>query len=266
MENGETSTLVGEGCSAKLKGKRALITGGNRGIGRMIAERMAAEGARVFVVDQDVSSFSDGDEIRATQTDVTDPGAMARAVEAASEGERLDICVANAGVFTEYNGFVDAAVEEWDRLLRVNLLGVMVTLQASVRRMIADGGGGRLLVTSSAAGVRGEAGWPAYCASKAGVVKVVESLAIELGPKGITVNAVAPGEVDTPMHQRVAEERGGELGRGDQPQAGLLKPGVPLGRLGVPADIAATFAFLASDEASYITGQTLAVDGGALLV
>lgn len=249
-----------------LKGKGALVTGGNSGIGRAIAERMAADGARVTVVDRDVSSFIEDPQIKATRADVADPEAMARVAEVAAEGGRLDICVANAGVFTEYRGFVDATVEEWDRLFRVNLLGVMVTLQAAVRRMLEDDDGGRLLVTSSAAGVRGEAGWPAYCASKAGVIKVVESLAIELGPKGITVNAVAPGEVDTPMHRRVAEERGEELGRGDQAATGLLKPSVPLERLGTPEDIAALFAFLASEQASYITGQTLAVDGGALLV
>jgi NAD(P)-dependent dehydrogenase (short-subunit alcohol dehydrogenase family) len=252
--------------SGGLEGKSALITGGNSGIGRAIAERMAADGARVTVVDRDVSSFPKGSEIKAIQANVADPEAMARAVEVAAEGGRLDICVANAGVFTEYEGFVDAAVEEWDRLFRVNLLGVMVTFQAAVRRMLEDDDGGRLLATSSAAGVRGEAGWPAYCASKAGVIKVVESLAIELGPKGITINAVAPGEVDTPMHRRVAEERSGRLGRGDQAATGLLKPSVPLQRLGTPEDVAALFAFLASEQASYITGQTLAVDGGALLV
>lgn len=249
-----------------LEGRSALITGGNSGIGRAIAERMAADGARVTVVDRDVSSFPEDSQIKVAQADVADPEAVARAVKTAAEGGRLDVCVANAGVFTEYRGFVDATVEEWDRLFRVNLLGVMVTLQAAVRRMLEDDGGGRLLVTSSAAGVRGEAGWPAYCASKAGVIKIVESLAIELGPKGITVNAVAPGEVDTPMHRRVAEERGEELGCGDQAATSLRKPSVPLERLGTPEDIAALFAFLASEQASYITGQTLAVDGGALLV
>jgi len=248
-----------------LTGRRALVTGASRGIGAAVARALAREGARVLAVDlrfDDAACAVAG--VEPYVSDVCDPAALADAVAVAAGDARLDICVANAGVFTEREGFLGDDVAAWRRVIEVNLVGALVTLQAAARTMVADGGGGRLLATSSAAGVRGEAGWPAYCASKAGVIAAVQSLAIDLGPHGITVNAIAPGETDTEMHRGVVAERGTPGPGGDL--AVLLKQGVPLGRPGSVEEVAAVFAFLCSDAAAYVTGQTVAVDGGALLV
>lgn len=250
----------------RLARKTAVVTGGNRGIGRATAERLAADGARVSLVD--LAPLDDGPtgSVRSFVADVSDPVAMEDAMTFACGDGRLDICVANAGVITEFDGFLGGGVGEWERTLRVNLLGVLVTFQAAVRRMVGDGRGGRLLATSSNAGLRGEAGVPAYCASKAGVVALVQSLAVELAPEGITVNAVAPGEIDTAMNARVAVERGNREGRSpDQLRAELVDAAIPARRIGRPAEVAALFAFLASDEASYITGETIRIDGGQTL-
>jgi NAD(P)-dependent dehydrogenase (short-subunit alcohol dehydrogenase family) len=233
-----------------LEGRRALVTGAATGIGAATVRRFEAEGADVLGVD--VAPGFDG-----FTADVTDPEQMAAAVRAAGE---LDVCVANAGV-SLMEPFVEGTVESWTRVIAVNLLGVMVTLQAAARAM-PDGG--RLLATSSIAGLHGEASAAAYCASKAGVVALVRTLAIELGPD-ITVAAVAPGQIETSMSLGDLDEVAERVGRpAEELLRDHLERRVPAHRMGTPDEIAAVFAFLASDEARFINGEVVRVDGGEL--
>ena len=181
---------------------------------------------------------------------------MAAAVRAAGE---LDICVANAGI-SLMQPFLDGDIHSWERVLRVNLLGVMNTFQQAALAMPR---GGRLLATASVAGLRGEPDASAYCASKAGVLGLVRALAIELAPRGLTVNAVAPGQIDTRMNSADLETVSRREGR---PAAELLQAHldqrVPARRLGTPEEVADVFAFLAS--AAFVTGTVVTIDGGEL--
>jgi len=232
-----------------LEGRRALVTGAATGIGAATAARFRAEGAHVVGVDADPAY--DG-----VVADVTDPDQIAAAVLAVGD---LDICVANAGI-SLMQPFLDGDLAAWGRVLQVNLLGVMNTFQQAAMAMPR---GGRLLATASIAGLHGEPEASAYCASKAGVVGLVRSLAIELGPRGFTVNAVAPGQIDTRMNSTDLETVSRREGR---PAAELLQAHldqrVPARRLGTPDEVAGVFAFLASDEAAFISGSVVTIDGG----
>lgn len=233
-----------------LEGRRALVTGAATGIGAATVERFRAEGASVLGVD--VAPGFDG-----FAADVTDPEQMAAAVRAAGE---LDLCVANAGI-SLMEPFLDGSVASWTRVIQVNLLGVMVTLQAAARAMPR---GGRLLATASIAGLHGEASAAAYCASKAGVVALVKTLSIELGPH-ITVNAVAPGQIQTSMSLGDLEEVSMRTGRSAaQLLEDHLEQRVPARRMGTAEEVAAAFAFLAGPEAAFVSGETLRIDGGEL--
>jgi NAD(P)-dependent dehydrogenase (short-subunit alcohol dehydrogenase family) len=234
-----------------LEGRRALVTGAATGIGAATVACFEAEGARVLGVDADPSY--DG-----VVADVTDPDELAAAVLSAGE---LDICVANAGI-SLMQPFLDGEIAAWERVLRVNLLGVMNTFQQAALAMPR---GGRLLATASIAGLHGEAEASAYGASKAGVIGLVRSLAVELAPHGFTVNAVAPGQIDTRMNSTDLEAMSRRQGR---PAPELLQQHldqrVPARRLGTPAEVAALFAYLASDSAQFITGEVIRIDGGEL--
>lgn len=227
------------------------MTGAASGIGEATVARFRAEGAHVVGVDSDP-------EYRGVVADVTDPDELADAVRTAGE---LDICVANAGV-SLMEPFLDGQIRSWERVLRVNVLGVMNTLQLAGRAMPR---GGRLLATASIAGLHGEPGASAYCASKAAVIGLVRSLAVELAPQGFTVNAVAPGQIDTRMNHadlgRVSRREG-------RPAAELLQAHleqrVPARRLGTPDEVARLLAFLGSDSAEFITGEVICIDGGEL--
>jgi NAD(P)-dependent dehydrogenase (short-subunit alcohol dehydrogenase family) len=244
-----------------LDGKTAVITGGLRGIGRATAERFRAEGARVVVIDRDVAEERD-DEVRA---DVTDAADVDRAFTRGIGADGVDICLANAGR-TMLAPFLEADLRDWDRIMRVNLLGVVHTFHAAARRMVAQGRGGRLLAASSVAGLRGEAGASSYCAAKAGVVSLVQSLALELAPHSITVNAVAPGEIDTEMHAALMSEWAASEGRSaDEVRSEFLDARVPARRMVRPEEVAGVYLFLASSEAAYITGEVIRIDGGELL-
>ena len=234
-----------------LEGRRALVTGAATGIGAATVARFSAEGARVVGVDADPAYGG-------VVADVTDQDQIAGAVLAAGE---LDICVANAGV-SLMQPFLEGDLGSWERVLRVNLLGVMNTLQLAALAMPR---GGRLLATASIAGLHGEPEASAYCASKAGVVGLVRALAVELAPHGFTVNAVAPGQIDTRMNSTDLEAVSHREGR---PASELLQAHldqrVPARRLGTPEEVAGVFAFLASDAAAFITGEVIRIDGGEL--
>jgi NAD(P)-dependent dehydrogenase (short-subunit alcohol dehydrogenase family) len=198
--------------------------------------------------------------------DVRDPKAVESIVANTVERfGRLDILVANAGtVVTEDWRTADA--EQWARVLDVNVIGVMRCFQAAALNMIKTGRKGRLLATASIAGMRSYAGLGAYCASKAGVIALVKSAALAFADDGITVNAVAPGEVDTDMLAGAYADEAAMLGRSVQDLRAENAAAIPLRRFAQPRDIANAYLLLASDEASYLTGVTLRCDGGTLLV
>jgi len=227
------------------------VTGAATGIGAATVTRFTAEGAQVVGVDADPAHGG-------LVADVTDSDQIAAAILTAGE---LDICVANAGI-SLMEPFLEGDVGSWERVLRVNLLGVMNTLQLAALAMPR---GGRLLATASIAGLHGEPEASAYCASKAGVIGLVRSLAIELAPSGFTVNAVAPGQIDTRMNSTDLETTSRREG---VPAAKLLRAHlnerVPARRLGTPEEVAGVFAFLASDAAAFITGEVIRIDGGEL--
>jgi NAD(P)-dependent dehydrogenase (short-subunit alcohol dehydrogenase family) len=251
-----------------LEGKTALVTGAANGIGRATVERFLAEGASVVAVDLTVGDRDRHPRLEWIEADVTDDTAVVDAAAYAARFGGLDICVANAGVGL-IEDFVSGSRESWMRVFSVNLLAVMVTLQAAARMMIERGRGGRLLATASISGLRGEAHAPstAYAASKAAVMGLMRAISVEVATHGITANAVAPGQIDTELNAADLEVMSARQGRvaGDL-RAAFLAEQVPVRRMGRPSEVAALFAFLASDEASYITGSTFRIDGGELAI
>jgi NAD(P)-dependent dehydrogenase (short-subunit alcohol dehydrogenase family) len=234
-----------------LSGRRALVTGAATGIGAATVARLEADGAEV--VGLDAAPGYEG-----LIADVTDPDQVRAAVRSAGE---LDICVANAGV-SLMEPFLDGTRESWRRVLDVNVIGVMLTLQAAAAAM-PDGG--RLLATASIAGLHGEPGAAAYCASKAGVIALIRTLSIELAPLGFTVNAIAPGQVETEMNRRDLHLVSQRTGRpAEEVLADHLERRVPARRMGTPEEVAALFAYLASDEAGFVNGEVIRIDGGEL--
>jgi NAD(P)-dependent dehydrogenase (short-subunit alcohol dehydrogenase family) len=245
-----------------LRDKRAVVTGASRGIGAEIARRLADSGAEVLGLSRsEVASPEAG--ITHRRVDVTDEAALGAAIESFSQ-EGLDICVVNAGA-PMVEDFVKTPTEQWRELIEINLVAAITTTRLALAAMLRDGGG-RIIVISSAAGVRAEPDIPIYCATKAALLGLVQALAIRYAKDGVRVNAIAPGEIDTKLERdataEVAESRGTTL----QALHDQLKTEIPVGRLGTPEDIAGLALFLASEDASFITGQQFIVDGAQLLV
>ena len=250
------------GVPALLGGKAALITGATRGIGRGIAEVFAAAGASLVLTGRDASAGQDavaamealGAKALFWPADMRNQASVQAAVATAEEQfGGLDILVQNAGVYPEIP-IEELTQADWDLVHSTNLRGTFFAVQACIPAMRARGGG-RIVLTSSITGVRtGFPGLAAYGATKAGMNGFMRSAALELAPHGITINAVEPGSIRT--------EGLAALGAG---AIAAMEQCIPLGRLGEPAEIGTTALFLASDLASYITGQSIVVDGGQTL-
>ncbi len=248
----------------RLSGKVALVTGAASGLGAATARRLAKEGATVVLTDRDIV----GEDIAAHIVDtggravfrlhdVTSQPDWAAAVEhAVADFGRLDILVNNAGVAGGNHELMDHSFDAWRQILSVNLDGVFLGLRHAGPR-IAASGGGSVINISSILGKVGMAGAAAYCASKGGVTLLTKAAALEWAPLGIRVNSIHPGFIDTPMVS------GALAGREDGNEMRVaLMAAHPLGRFGVPKEIGDAVAFLASDDASFITGAELVVDGG----
>ena len=246
----------------RFENQIAVVTGSGRGIGHAIAVRLASEGARVASVSRtEANAQKTADEINAARADaakayavdVADHAAVQKAGSQILEDfGRVDILVNNAGV-TRDGLSMRMSLDDWDTVLNTNLKGAFNFTQALMRPMIKQRSG-RIINISSISGLIGNAGQANYSASKAGLIGLTKTLARELASRGITVNAVAPGLIETDMTGVLSEE---------VRQAILQK--IPLGKLGEPEDIAAAVAYLASAEAKYITGQVLTVDGGMVM-
>ena len=254
----------------KLAGKVAIVTGGGSGIGRAICRRIAADGAKVVVADYDIDGANavaaeiaaGGGEAVGVAVDVRDVPQTERMVAQAVERfGRVDILVNNAGVF-RMAPVLETTEAIWDFNVDVNCKGVLFCAQAAARQMIAQGGGGKIVNLSSQAGRRGEPLVLAYCASKAAVISMTQSMALAFAPHGITVNAVAPGIVDTPMWDVVDREFAKYEGLAPGAARKRAVDAIPIGRIEQPEDVANAVAFLVSPDADYITQQTLNVDGG----
>ncbi|MDL4773068.1 3-oxoacyl-ACP reductase FabG [Actinomadura xylanilytica] len=240
----------------RFTGKIAVITGAARGIGAATAERLAGEGARVVLLDLHGAADTAariGPAATSIACDVTDQAA----VEAAFAGlDAIDVLVNNAGI-TRDNLLFKLPKADWDAVLAVNLTGAFHCCQAAQRQMVRQRSGKIVSLSSrSALGNRGQAN---YAAAKAGIQALTATLAIELGPYGINVNAVAPGYIATEMTAATATRVGATPEEHQRSAAGRT----PLGRVGRPEEVAAAIAFLASDDASYVSGQTLYINGGA---
>jgi len=233
----------------RLEGKRVVVTGGTSGIGAATSRRFVAEGARVVSVSLGAEETVAG-LAGALEADVADAAAVGDAFAEADELlGGLDVLVANAGISIRH-GFLDITPEEWRRVLAVNLDGMFHCAQAAARRMVGDGGGA-ILMTASTNALVGHPLYADYNASKAGVVALTRTLALELAPR-VRVNCVCPGYVLTRMQQA---EYTPEMLR-------AVDARIPLGRHARPDEVAALFVFLASDEAAYITGAAIPIDGG----
>lgn len=238
-----------------LTGKVAIVTGGAMGIGFGIAERLAKTGAKVLIADMNEEEakasadklISEGFEVKSIKVDVSNKADVDKMVETAiSEFGKLDILVNNAGIYP-FKPFMEMTEEDWDKVMTVNLKGMFLCTQAAAKRM-ADGS--KIVDISSIAGSVGFAGLAHYCASKGGINASIRAIAVELAPKKINVNAVAPGAIETPG------------AKSDDTTKQQTISAIPWARMGQPEDIANMVTFLASEKADYITGQTIIVDGG----
>jgi 3-oxoacyl-[acyl-carrier protein] reductase len=243
-----------------LSGRVALVTGGSRGIGRAIALRLARQGAHVVAAARGDNAAGVAEAIRAAggsgeavSLDVTVPEEITRTVAAVVEKHgRIDILVNNAGIARDQL-LLRLKREDWDAVIATNLTAAYAVTQAVLKPMIRQRGG-RIVCIGSVVGQAGNAGQANYAASKAGLIGFAKSVALEVASRGVTVNVVAPGMIETDMSRAITERAHEDW-----------SARIPLRRLGTADDIASAVCFLASDEASYITGQVLAVNGGMYL-
>ncbi|MBK8595584.1 MAG: 3-oxoacyl-[acyl-carrier-protein] reductase [Holophagales bacterium] len=245
-----------------LEGKIALVTGASQGIGETIARRLASAGATVVAAARNqekagavAAAIADaGGTAEAASLDVSDPSSVTALFKGIAERHgRLDILVNNAGI-TDDGLLLRMSKESWDRVLSTDLTGVFLVTQEAVKLMMKKRVAGRIVTVGSVVGLMGNAGQANYAAAKAGVVGFSMSLAREIGSRGITVNVVAPGYIETAMTAALSED-----------QTRALAGRIALGRLGTAEDVAGAVLYLASDLASYVTGTVLNVSGGLLI-
>lgn len=240
----------------------AVVTGAASGMGLAVGRRLASVGHRVALLDRDGDAVAlaaddlrnDGSVALAVTADVADRQAVDDAMAAVrTELGPIEIVVTSAGL-DEFQTFTDITVDAWERMLAVNLTGTFHCLQAAIPDMLAAGWG-RIVTISSSSAQSGTARMAHYVASKGGVIGLTKALAVEYAPNGITVNTVPPGFIDTPMARRAEA-------RGDLPSIDAIAERTPVRRAGTPEDVAAACAFLCSEDAGYITGQLIGVNGG----
>lgn len=249
----------------KLKDKVAIVTGGAQGIGEAIARAYAAEGARVVIADvamKQAEALARELGGLAIHLDVSRQASIAAMVGTVVEQQgRIDILVNNAAVF-DMGPFLDISESSFDRQFAINVKGLLFTLQAVAKQMVAQGDGGKIINIASQAGRRGEALVAVYCATKAAVISLTQSAGLELIKQGINVNGIAPGVVDTPMWNTVDAlfAKYENLAVGAKKKS--VGEAVPAGRMGRPDDYGGAAVFLASSDSDYVVAQTLNVDGG----
>jgi len=256
----------------RLSGSTAVVTGAACGIGAAIAHGLAEAGAAVTVVDRDgpgadqvAESVRDkGGRAVGVAADVTARAEVRMALDrAAAEFGRVDVVFNNAGLNVPQR-FLEIDEQTWDRILRVNSLGVLIGTQEAARRFLAQGGGGKIVNTASIAGRQGYPSFAAYSASKAAVISLTQAAARALGEHGITVNAFSPGVVRTPLWERLDKDLAA-IGEGDS-GFDAMSDAIILGKPAEPSDIVPTALFLAASDSDYVTGQVMAIDGGMILV
>ncbi|WP_409345138.1 SDR family NAD(P)-dependent oxidoreductase [Paenibacillus sp. MBLB4367] len=249
----------------RLHGKRVLISGGARGIGKGIARRFAEEGAYVYLLDKSERELADTCAelsqaypgfIDGICCDVSDLEQMESCMtKAMNRWSGVDVLVNNAGIAIR-ESFVDISYEHWDTMMNINLRSMFVLSQMAAKQMIKQGSGGSIVNMSSKNGVMASSQLCHYNVSKGGVILLTQSTAVELASYGIRVNAVAPGFIETPMDREL------KIKEGIDPS--FISPRTPMKRMGTIEEVANVFLFLASDESSYVTGTTITVDGGHL--
>jgi NAD(P)-dependent dehydrogenase (short-subunit alcohol dehydrogenase family) len=251
-----------------LAGKGVLVCGGSSGIGLAAARRFLEEGSRVFVAGLDPAELdaavtglrAGGGEVAGLACDVSTEGDVARMVDAADAAlGGIDVLANNAGT-AQRDSFLTITVADWDRILAVNLRGMFLVAQAVSIKMVQRGTGGVIINMSSTNGIAGEQDYAHYNASKGGVLLLTKTMAAELGRYGIRVNALCPGYIRSPLNAAIA------AGLSDTFEADYVRQRIPLCRAGLPEDVAAAYAFLASEDASFIHGAGLVIDGGQLAV
>jgi NAD(P)-dependent dehydrogenase (short-subunit alcohol dehydrogenase family) len=254
---------------------RALITGGARGIGEAVAARLVRDGWDVALLDctpgvrdtaQRLAELRGAAMVLSFTGDVRDEDRVNAVVaEVSIRLGGLDLLVNNAGIGGPSSNLVDTPLDEVRRVLDVNLLGAFIAARAAARAMIERGRGGCIVNLGSFYGQQGVAGGAAYCASKGGVALLTHSLALELAPHGIRVNTVAPGNMATQMHWDGLREGAERQGTRFEDELEAVRASIPLGRHGRADDVAGAVVWLASEDAGYVTGQTIGVNGGVLL-
>ncbi|WP_433257116.1 SDR family NAD(P)-dependent oxidoreductase [Streptosporangium sp. CA-135522] len=250
-----------------LTGKRVLVSGGSSGIGAAAARRFLQEGARVFLggldraeVDRAVAELAPLGEVSGLAGDVSSEADVARLVDGAVAAlGGVDVLVNNAGTAWR-EPFLEITPGHWDRIVAVNLRGMFLVAQAVARHLVAQGSGGVILNMSSTNGLGAEADYAHYNASKGGVLLLTKTMAVELGRHGIRVNALCPGYIRTPLNAAISAELTDDF------VSAYERDHIPLGRAGLAEEVAAGYAFLASDDAAFIHGTELVIDGGQLAI